>query len=388
METRYKISKPKSIKRNSEADDLPDITERDINRLKLLWKPDVTQEEHPVRLVLKAVHQHLDMINPYFNALKDNQPTWYNAWRNLYKIAQDLSSALESYRVTRFYSAPEELTLAAARANSNLYKADVELELKKMRYSAEIDKRQSEINDIQAKIKIITEAKNSDVLNRYDTNKHSAPKGKPGCMAVFFSLFRSAPSAPVQQDDDKLKSLRDRLLLEYNDNLVFKTNSLQDFADKAPVKTDHYQNELDSVMAALAHHKAEFFRCQSRDIMLHCLRLYASASFLFNKVYGEKMQSTIKTQIPALRDEDDKIAGKAKALFLQLIEGMHSGFYEFYCLQPSRYEFSQFLQNFMKIKSRETQETILNGTAKEEVLQLIFTEYASTQLLQSRTINP
>ena len=392
MDNRFKISKPRSIKRVSDADDLPDITERDINRLKLLWLPDVTQEEYPMRLLLKCIQQHLDMINPYFNALKDTQPTWYNGWRNLHKITQALSATLEVYKGMRFYAAPEDLTLAAAKANSNLHKADVEWELEKMQYSAEIDKRQKEIADIQANIKIISESNNFEVLNRYDVRKQPGPKAKPGCFSIFSSLFRRAPAGTQQQDDAKLKLLRDRLLLEYNDNLIFKTNSLREFSEVPPAKTDHYQYELDHVMAELAHHKAEFYRCQSRDVMLHCLRIYLIASRLFDQVYSQNDDKLApynhKTATLKVREDDYKIAGKAKALFQQLIEGMYSGFYEFYCMQPSRYEFSQYLQNFNQIHMKETQEMILNGNASEEVLQLIFTEYASSQLLQAKTMGP
>lgn len=379
----------KKFKRDSEADDLPDITPALMKDLKSKWVMEDALDCHPVSQMVNTVRQHLDTINPYIEVVRHQQQAWHEAWLRVYSVAEQLDHAVDDAVENRYYSVPEELKIKELQAHSNLGRADSEWEEAKLQYSIEIDKRNNEILEIQNTIKLITETKDLGVLSKYDVRaaNESAKASKHGKFTSLFSAFGYHPVKPVvtdkvAADEEKLKCLRDRLLLEYNDNLIFKANNLKEYADNAPVKPTKYRHEWNAVKAQILHHQLEFYRCQSKEVMLNCIRLYMVASRAYELIYGErplvdqkKRATESSSMITKIQDEDDKIVAKAKDMFKQLMSGMNNQLSSYYCLQPNRCEFVQYRDNFNRIPSADVRDAILAGTADDDMLAAIFTEF-------------
>lgn len=393
---------PKIHRRDSEADDLPDITPELMEKLKLMWNIENAVEERPIRVLVDAVRAHLDNINPYFDIMKDTQRTWFECWQFLYKIAQNLDNASESYANLRFYSVPEALRLQELRARMNLGKADTEHQAAVVEFTNELDKRLAEINDLQRKLQEITDAKDMAALSKYEmvygikpaASVKSASMPKPGCCALIFSLFapKNRQAQPVvtvdraQQDAQDFQDLRAKLITDYNYQIQHKTGLYNDYGDNGPTKSDKYRSEWNEIKAKILHNQIDFYRAQSKEVMLHCLRLYVLAIRTYYLVYGENpvadenKTSTIDAgRANHVYDDHDKIVLKAKELFKQMVKGMKGHLSLLYCLQPDRCEFMQYLDNYNNIKSQEDRDAIIAGKAADEVLEKVFPEFESPE---------
>jgi hypothetical protein len=228
-----------------------------------------------------------------------------------------------------------------------------------------------------------------DAINQYDAHSGSGgtTSGKSGKIASFFSVFGYHPKKPQpvkmdSVDEQKLKSIRDRLLIEYNDNLTFKTNSLNEFCERAPLKPVKYRQAWNDIKARIVHDQLEFNRCQTKEVMLQCVRLYVTVLRSFHLIYGENPLAAVKRPLNAqhnsmtkISDEDEKTVGKAKELFKQMIVGMNNQLYHYYCLQPNRCDFTQYLDNFNRIADASIRDAILAGDKDDDLLAQLFTEF-------------
>ena len=285
METRpvsiKKLHKPK-FSRDSEADDLPDITPAIMKKAKDLWKVDHHSNELPIRRFIHAFRVHYDVIDPYFSVLQQTNGNWYQYWSYLYEIAQQLENAVNGEKFERYYSVPLHLEKRRAELHNNAMQAKLDYENEYNKYQDEISRRQLEIAEIQKTINLIAEAKGLDTLTAYD---HPAMKpvpdaGKPGFGSVILTLFKRSPKpAPaipvVSEKDNQFRVLRDRLLVEYNANLRVKNEELEQYVNySAPKKSKRIMNaKKKETLADIRHHKLEFYRCQSPDVMSALLAL-------------------------------------------------------------------------------------------------------------------
>lgn len=393
------FSLPSFRRKYDDADDMPDITPELSAKLNDLWDGEEVDEDRPVRTLIAAVRGHLDAINPYIENLKDSQRSWYECWRFLYKIALSLDNASENAKFDRLYAAPESLYLQEVRARMNLGLADIEWEEAKRKYIDEIDQRGAEIAAINIKIKEVTEATEMSALAKYN-KKPSAKKSdvasspKATCWTSFLSFFSPRSRAPqqvaaavvVQQDAAEFQSLRERLLKEFNGELVFKTKNLQEYADAAPTKTTKYREAYNEVKAKLLHDKVDYYRCQNKEVMLHCLRLYVLAFRTYYLIYGESPFTDSKqavsplSRIKQVYDEQDKSVLKAQDLFKQMVKGMKVQMASFYCLQPDRCDFNKYLDNYNNIPKSEDRDAILSGKAPDELIDMVFPEFEAPEV--------
>jgi hypothetical protein len=349
-----------------------------------------------------AVRAHLDNINPYFEVMKDYQRTWFECWQFLYKIAQNLDHASEEFANQRFYSVPESFRLQELRARMNLGKADIEHQKAVNEFTNELDKRSAELADLQKKLKEITEAQDLAALAKYDMANAVKPSAsvkntsspKPGCCALFFSIFapKKQQVQPVtvvdrsQQDAQNFQDLRAKLITDYNFQIQHKTGLYNDYGDNGPRRSDKYRSEWNEIKAKILHNQIDFYRAQSKEVMLHCLRLYVLAIRTYYIVYGEnpvadeKKSSVLDaSRTKHVYDDQDKIVLKAKDLFKQMVKGMKSHMSLLYCLQPDRYEFSKYLDNYNNIQSQEDRDAVLAGKAGDDVLEKVFPEFESPE---------
>lgn len=393
------FSLPSFRRKYDDADDMPDITPELSAKLNDLWDGEEVDEDRPVRTLIAAVRGHLDAINPYIENLKDSQRSWYECWRFLYKIALSLDNASENAKFDRLYAAPESLYLQEVRARMNLGLADIEWEEAKRKYIDEIDKRGAEIAALNVKIKEVSEATEMSALAKYN-KKPAAKKSdvvsspKVTCWTSFLSFFAPRSRAPQQvpavaavpQDAAEFQSLRERLLKEFNDELIFKTKNLQEYADIAPTKTTKYREAYNEVKAKLLHDKIDYYRCQNKEVMLHCLRLYVLAFRTYYLIYGESPFTDSKqavsplTRIKQVYDEQDKSVLKAQELFKQMVKGMKVQMASFYCLQPDRCDFNKYLDNYNNIPKSEDRDAILSGKAPDEIIDMVFPEFEAPEV--------
>ena len=388
---------PSSRWGDPEADDLPDITPYLIKKLGDSWNMKNLVDQSPISVIVSAVREHLDVMNPYFDILKDSQESWYQSWSYIYKIAQELDYAAESPDNEKFFSVSDSLRLLELQAHGNLGKADSDWEKAKINYTLEVDRRLAEIADIQKNIDLIKAANDVSSLEKYEEKPASFSSerktGNPVCFSMFGSLFGCLnkreesvlPAAP--QTEQQLKDLRERLLVEYNNNLLFKTNNLNEFADMAPAKPTGYRQELNAVRAKILHQQIDYNRAQSKEVMLHCVRLYVIAFRTYYLVYGDNPLAEEKpyafasnVTIEKIQDDTDKVAGKAKDIFQQMIKGMKSHFSSLYCLQPDRCGFDKYLDNYNHIKQAEIRGAILAGHATDEMIDVIFPDFESPDI--------
>ncbi len=389
---------PHLHRKDSEADDLPDITPELMAKLNALWGLEDAVEDRPIHVLVRAVREHLDAINPYIEILKDYQRSWFECWQFMYKIAQNLDQAAEEQLNIKFYSVPESLRMLELRARANLGKDNTEWENAKLEYTIEFDKRRNKLVALEAKVKEITDAKDLTALIKYDVNLHEEPAAKktpsrkPGCLSFLYVLF--TPKKPVQppvdvkakQDEQSFQNLREKLLKRYQDELEFQTNNLNEFGEAAPKKSDKYSSEWKEIKAKILHHQIDFYRGQSKDVMLHCIRLYTLAIRTFYLIYGENPIADAKEQamfeqkrIKQIYDDQDKLVMKAKECFKQMIKGLKSHLSLFYCLQPDRCEFTKYLSNYANIPKQEDRDAILAGKAEDDILEKVFPEFEAPE---------
>ncbi len=369
----------KSYVRNIVADDLPDITTEKMQKLAKKWRMGEARDAIPIRIIINAVREHLDEMNPYFQVLKKAEQTWYENWRLLYDIAHKLDLVCRYSAETRIYSVPVELVEQEAQAERDLRKGDIEWEDLKYAYSTEIDRRQAEILEIEKKIALIQEINDVATLSSYDLcNKNKISKKKS---AGFFSSFcgcchccNNVDESDLQ-DPDAIKDLREHLLLEYRDNLVFKTKSLQEYADDAPPKPMQYRQALNDIKAKIYHLRIDFYRCQSKEAMLQCIRLYTVAMRLYYQIYGESPVVDSKPGIQKIIGDSDAVIANVKALFKQMIRGMRGHLSLLYCLQPNRVSFTTYLENFNLIKDQGVRDALLSGKENHKILSQLFVDY-------------
>lgn len=389
---------PHPHRKDSEADDLPDITPELMAKLNALWGLEDAVEDRPIHVLVRAVREHLDAINPYIEILKDDQRSWYECWQFLYKIAQNLDHAAEEQMNIRFYSVPESLRLMELRARSNLGKDETEWEKAKIEYTIEFDKRREKIVELAAKVKEIADAKDLTALIKYDVSLREPPvvqqpaKRKPGCLSFLYVLFapKQAPQPSTTEktntDEQSFQNLREKLLKRYQDELTFQTNNLNEFGEAAPKKSDKYSSEWKEIKAKILHNQIDFYRDQSKEVMLHCIRLYTLAVRTYYLIYGENPVADAKTfpmndqkRIKQILDDQDKLVNKAKDCFKQMIKGLKSHLGLFYCLQPDRCEFSKYLSNYVNIPQQEARDAILAGNAPEEIMEKVFPEFEAPE---------
>ena len=72
----FSFKLPKHHRKDSEAEELPDITPELSDSLKVLWELRSLVEERPVKVMVNAVREHLEVINPYLEALKKSKRSW------------------------------------------------------------------------------------------------------------------------------------------------------------------------------------------------------------------------------------------------------------------------------------------------------------------------
>jgi hypothetical protein len=395
----FKLPK-NSKKRDSQDDDLPDITPELMQRLDAMWNMENVYEERPMREFVNAVREHLDAINPYLEILKENEKSWYECWRFLYKIAQELDYASELSANDKFYFMPESLRQEELSARLNLANADAEWDVVKNDYIMDVEKLREDIVKITNKLKDISSAKDLYILQMLDVTKPAiagAQSTGGGCISNFFALFggkrasQSAIVTPVlvKPEDSvaKIIALRERLLREQNAELEAKNNELNKLAGAEPPRKDQYRNDWNAIKAKIMHDQIESYRCQTKGVMLHSIRLYVLAIRTYFLIYGENPLAKVKTSLSEAKQPIRKIsgnsdvtAGKAKALFRQMVRGMKSNLSLFYCLQPDRCYFNEYLENYNRISDTEQRDAILAGIEIEESLNRIFPQFESPEV--------
>jgi hypothetical protein len=386
--------------RGSEADDLPDITPQLLTDLQSHWKTDDVLEEPPARRLASAVREHMDVIKPYIDAVKEQEEEWGNNLLGIYQIAQTLEFSAEAYNSERTYSVPSELKIREIQANMDLGKIDGEWETAKLDYAVEIDKRQAELVAIKKKMQDIHEAKDVATLLKLQwVPDHLLNKPDPKSSSLFSSWFgqHKKDVSPTPVSEEQLENLRAGLLKEHQDYYIFKNNSLTEYLEQAPTKPVKYRRILNEVKAEIIYDQIKFLRRLDLPTMLNCVRLYVLAFRTYYQIYHENPFSLStankmaeKPKIALILNEADLTVLKAKSAFQQLVNGMRDQLENFYCLQPCRCDFNYYLDNFNNIQDVAVRDAILCGKQDDTMLENVFPKFSVPEealpMLATKTI--
>lgn len=373
----------KSRKRDSQADDLPDITVELMDELNEMWRIDEMLDDLPIEVLIKAVQTHFDAINPYFDAIKDAKVNWYTGWGKLRDLVEELDVASKDIDNTTFRSVPDQLRLQEVNARMNLDKDNSDWKILQDQYHDEFERRREELVDLEQRIATIKVATDIDVLKSLDYVKERPVVRAANSCINFFSSFFYVTEVPVEVESELLEVKRERLLKFYQELKASREISLNEFGDQAPKKPDRYRSEWNLIRAKIFYHQIYFNRRQSQAVMLQCMRLYVLAFRIYYMIYGESplantraQQAVAKIKIAPITDEADECAmktiAKIKPLFRQLFLGMDSLMKTFYCMRPDRFEFSDYLDKFNHIQSSAIRDAILAGDKSEVTLQYLF----------------
>ena len=406
---------PKKHRKDSESDDLPDITPKLMSRLNAIWKMADAPEEEPIKVVIEGVREHLDAINPYLEVLKNHERGWYNCWRFLYKIAEELDTVTAESVGVRFYVVPEDLRMQELRARMNLGKDEVDFKNAEEVYMTELDKRREKLVLLGSQIEEITAAQDIEALKKYDNSyaQQNIVSGSnhaklTGCLLSLYSFFSckrnvlavnaASVAASPEEASQAFESMRARLLTEYNEDLRLETGMYNDFGDRAPTRSGNYRSVWNESKAKIYYDRLEYHRCQSKGVMLQCIRLYVLAFRTYYLIYGDNpladrqaRDTVAQKRIRKIYDDQDQVVFKVQDLFRQLIKGLKSEFSKFYCLQPCRREFSVYLDNYNSIPKAEDRDAVLagkgvedssvfaEGKSMEDLVDLVFNDFESPE---------
>ena len=370
----FKMIRKKKEKPRSEFDNLPDITPDLIAKMQSRWNMEGDNGKRPMCEFIAAVREHMDALNPYMEGYRNTQPSWHECWRFLYKIAQELDNAQEAAASEMFYSVPNELRLKKARARINLAKDDADWQEAKNKHWDEIEKRKEMITTLQSKIPAMMAATTLTELKIFELQKSSLETlSKPNYLSFLGSLFvrkiKLVPQAPAVIEAE-VKAMKERLLNEYNNEIHFKTNSLNEFLNTKPKEPQRYRKELNAIKAMIRYDEMEYYRTQTKFVMLHAIRLYVLAFRTYYLIYSDN---------PLLDEQKKSDNASAKILFKHMVKGMKNNLSLFYCMQPDRCDFNRYLQNYNKIPEQEVRDAILAGKASVEMLDLVFPHFQSRE---------
>lgn len=382
--------KSRREQRESEADSLPDITPELLAELAAIWRHEDNIDQPCRDVLMMATQGYVDAMNPYFESIKTANDDWWQGWNFLLGIFQTLYSVCSDPDNDQYTSIPDLLRIKEIQARFNLDQDLSDWDKMMEEYMDKLDAIRESIMAVQDKINLIKTTTDWRILKALDDIvavkeevTQSAPKS--GFLAFFRpkTKSKSAELPTIQPDplpnSDVWKALQEKLLAKFNVEFADKTNAYNDFADQAPRRPDKYRKEWNLIRAKIFHHGLSASRCQTKAVMLHCLRFYLFSLKIYSVIYGESPLSTgvnnRKPPIKKIMDDKDiqaeKTMAKIKLIYQQFFQGMNALMNQLYCLQPDRYEFKDYLGKFNHLPDSD-KNAILMGTASEEVLSKIF----------------
>lgn len=387
--------KSRRNKRISEADDLPDITPELLAELEAIWRHDDNIDQPYCDVLIKAVQGYFDAMNPYFETIKTTKADWWRGWSLMMEIVQMLYLATSDPANNQYYSIPDILRIKEIQARMNLDQDESDWLAMMDEYTTRLDKIREEIVAVQDKINLINTTKDWAVLKGLDKTTEAKPTpvstSKPSFWSFFIPKSQRTTVVEVKTSDplpasEEWQSMQARLLAQYNQELANKSSMYNDFAETSPKKPSYYRSEWNQVRAKIFHHQLEAARCQTKDVMLQCLRLYVLAFRIYFVIYNENpLTDTNKPHsepIKKILDKQDMQAehtmAKIKLIYQKFFQGMDALMKQLYCKTPDRCDFSEYLNKFNHLSSEAERSAVLAGHASEEVLQQIFSVDDST----------
>lgn len=369
---------PKHLPRETDADDKPDLPANYLKELEILWFIDSKSDEKPIARFLNAWRQHVDVIYPYFEDCEQFHQDWYERMNKIYQVMKEMEDSVMLAKDRRFYSIPHFLEQKEINARLALSQNDAQYLAATRHYPEEIDRRQAEILETERIIKLIESTADKEVIAKI--KRPALPNNeKPVKVTGLSSLFsrKSKREAPT----------RDELLAEYKQNLAHQMRSLEIFRNDAPAKPTKYSEEYLEALADIKFHWLDFYSCQTKEVMLQCVRAYVLAYTTYYQVYleypNEEDRDIIhlhdrriqQIQDDQMLSEDERFARKAKACFKQMLEGMKSNLLLFYCQQPDRRDFIRYLDNFKKIPDNKVRAAIIAGNDDPTIIDKVFPNF-------------
>ncbi len=368
----------KHLPRDTESDDKPDLPANYLKELEVLWFIDSKSEEKPIARFLNALRQHMDAIYPYFEDTEKCHKDWYERINKLYQVMKEIEDSIMLVKDRRFYSIPHLLEQKEINARLAVSQNEAKYLLATRHYPDEIDRRQTEIQETERIIKLIESTADKDVL---------AQIKRPVNPALDKSTKVTGLASLFSRKSKKETLTRDELLAEYQQNLLYQKKSLELFRNNAPAKQLHFAEDHLEALADIKFHWLDFYSCQSKEVMLQCIRAYVLAYSTYYQIYleypNEEDRDIIhpydrriqQIQDEQLLSEDERFAKKAKVCFKQMLDGMKSNLLLFYCQQPNRRDFIKYLDNFKKIPDNKVRAAIIAGNDDPTIIDKVFPNF-------------
>lgn len=382
-----------------DADDLPDIDDDVQRRLNKLWLPKIYDNERPTQQVIDAVQEHIAVIDPYMDVLKEAQPGTHEMWQFMYDITLELANDVSDFEHKRFYSEPDRVKRNRLLAETNEERGREDYESYSKVYLEQLELRELEIKAIKSLYVDIAEAKTVKDVNEIlrirteiELNAreaiHNHTVGNFGnalrernenrtCIDKFFNK-KVKPLLKANAKPQEIAEVLQKLKDEFESDVRLKEEEFNNVPNPA-MDGNLHEYTLKARAASLSD-KLDFYRSQNRDVMMHCIRLYVIAFRTYVKLYGESPIQMDDDKgkgesIPLIYGEEKESIFKVKPTFQKLVQGLKNNFDLYYCFQPDRYYFQEYLYNFNKFLNKDERDALLRGEFKDELMDKVFPEF-------------
>lgn len=404
----------------TEADGIPDITPQDMLVLNELWNASLNGEILPSQAFIQAFTRHYAVLKPYMGKLEASHDDWVAYWTLIYRSLLDLKVASARYDMHRHYSEPFYLHWNRERAKGDMLNVQNAYALAQEDFYSEIEWRNTEISYMYKLIEAVQSAEDFDAIqkvqqerrrlenaglearkvSRFVATSQAAKDGAlPTRRETFFSKFMSffpclqknkddvelpKAAATPEQKAEQLKKVKDDLITLYNAQI----EGMQAEEDSISLKIpgDEYKRKYEKAEDESLHHRLLASREQGKEVMYHCLRLYALSVRLYYMMYGENpvdlsldRKEPVKSSNRPIYDSSAVIISKVQDMFRQMIRGAKSNLDLFYCLQPDKVFFQDYFANFNEMQNSDDRLSFLRGDNKPEVLDKVFVEFETPE---------
>lgn len=405
--------------RFTEADGIPDITHQDMITLDEMWNLSLNGEMSPNKAFEHAFSQHYSALRPYMSKLESGHDDLYAYWRLIYNAFIAFKNASSDFdSLHRATADPAKLVWNEEQAKGRMLNAEASYKHAKEDFYSEIDWRNAELGflyEITEKVKAATEfpvllelvkqkesldnaGEKARQVSRFTMDKTpEEQEAQPKRHATFFArlfnklpcmqkdneeIYAADPKKSAEQNQKRLEELKAKLVKEWEERYTQLQDEHNDLALK-PLGNEYKKAYLDAVVQRL-HHRIHATRRQGKDGMYHALRLYALSLRLYYRMYGANPveDNPSREPIEPIRDRSttsDIIIAKIQALFKQMVRGMRSNLYTFYCRQPSMVRFEDYLESFNDLSMKDERLKFLRGDVDEQILDRIFIEYETPE---------
>lgn len=281
----------------------------------------------------------------------------YDAMRHEFEVDIDLHEQKNEYAVLDA-SIEKDYQLQLAAYNLSISKLSSELEELKQQLTAVKDK--DDIGKLRS-LGLYTTL-HQEIEVQMAANEDNL--GAPGCFQGFFcympgrvkhaqSIMRDLRNQLSLLESANVEIIQSVLMSRLEADIKSKQEEFTELIAKVPKRNDEYRHACINIEAQVRSSEREYYSCLNHELMLNLLKMH----FILTKI------------------NKDIINPDGKALILDLTESFKAACFKFYCEEPGRYYFRDYLKNMKAIKDNTILNNIIVGDANEAEVRLVIPKY-------------